>query len=198
MVKKIEETLRSLAKAIDRRGIHIEESHQRLLKWVKMTEKEETKRREIEEAKRREIEEAKRREIELMKYIEDMNREKSTTSETEDSFSRIKMSENKEEQGEASILEIIEGSKMSKKVLEKLEDQAEKQQQISVMKSTVDGGRTSTKGTENEVQTEKIEMAEKVSDRNKFKIEIEEKESNQNKFELLGFSLGEKMSADAS
>ena len=73
-----------------------------------------------------EKEEAKRREIEedlLMKYIEGMIREKSTTTkETKDSFHQIKMSENKVEQGETSILEIIEGSKMSKKIIEKLKD----------------------------------------------------------------------------
>ncbi|TYK01481.1 Gamma-tubulin complex component 6 [Cucumis melo var. makuwa] len=53
-----------------------------------------------------------------------------------------------------------------------------------MMKSIVDGGRTPRKGTENEVQTKKIEIEEKVSDRNKFKIKFEEKESDRNKFEL--------------
>ena len=91
--------------------------------------------------------------------------------EKKKSFSRIKMSENKIEQGEASMLEIIEGSKTSKKIIEKLEDQAEKQQ-ILVMKSTIEGGRTPTKRTENEGRTKKIQIEEKVSDRNKLELRV--------------------------
>ena len=67
---------------------------------------------------------------------------------------------------------------MEEKSCSMLEDQTEKQQQISMMKTIVDKENTSTKRTENEVQTQKIEIAEKVSDRNKFKIEIEKKESD--------------------
>lgn len=109
------------------------------------------------------------REDSLMKYIEDMIREKSTTTrETKDLFN----CENKVEQVEASILEIIEESKTNKKIVQ---HQAEKQKQLSVIESTIDGGKISTKRTKNEVQTKKIET--------------EEKERDQNKFELLVFSV---------
>lgn len=41
---------------------------------------------------------------------------------------------------------------------------------MPVMKSTVEGGRTPTKRTKNEVQTKIIEIEEKVRDRNKFEL----------------------------
>ena len=88
-----------------------------------------------------------------------MIREKSrTTNDIEDTTSEI----------EDSI------SRSSKKITEKLEDEAEKKPQIPMIK-TVDGGMTPVGRAENEVQTEK------VSDRNQFKIEIEGKEIDQNK-----------------
>ena len=48
---------------------------------------------------------------------------------------------------------------------------------------------TDKKNRERKVQMEAIEIAEKVSDRNKFKIEIEEKESDRNKFESQVFGV---------
>ena len=82
-----------------------------------------------------------------------------------DSFSR----KNKVEQVEVSILEIIEESKTNKKIVE---HQVEKQKQISVMKSTIDGGKIPTKRTKNEVQMEKIETEEKERDWNKFELSV--------------------------
>ncbi|TYK01856.1 LRR receptor-like serine/threonine-protein kinase FEI 1 isoform X2 [Cucumis melo var. makuwa] len=127
----------------------------------------------------------------LMKYMEDMILENSTTKRViEGSFSRTKTSENKVEQAEASILEIIKESETSKKIIE---HQVEKQQQIPCieslakeknamsegstasasqiprMKNTVEGGNTTAKETRDEEQTKKIGIEEDMSDRNKFK-----------------------------
>ena len=75
-----------------------------------------------------------------MKYFENMIREKSTTtSDIEDTTSKI----------EDSI------SPSSKKITKKLEDEVEKQPQISMIK-TIDGGKTPTGRAENEVQTKKV------------------------------------------
>ena len=73
-------------------GIQIKETNQRMLKWIEMIEKEETEKREIKNQKQllKEKEEAKRREIKedsLMKHIEDVIPERSTTSKIEDPFS---------------------------------------------------------------------------------------------------------------
>ena len=141
--------------------------------------------KEREEAKRRDI-----KEDSLMKYIKDVIRERSTTSETEEPFSQIKMSENKVEQGEESILEIIEESKTSNMIIERLEDQTEKQQHIKYIKdlakkvsvgsttsasqmltmdSTVEGRNIPSKETKNEERMKMIGIKDEMSDPNTFK-----------------------------
>ena len=132
-----------------------------------------------------------------MKYIEDVIRERSMKSETEDPFSRIKLSENKVGQGEQSILEIIEESKTSNSIIERLEDQTEKQQHIQYIESfankkiamsvestvsasqmwmtdnIVEGRNIPSKETKNEERMKKIGIEENMSDPNELKkVEI--------------------------